>query len=198
MTQPEPGTAGDARRTALLDAAVRVFLRYGFKKTSMDDLARAADLSRQGLYLHFQTKEALFKAAVGRLLETMGQATRAALDRDDLDLRERIVGAFVAIHGHSVGQPGEEHAAELLETATRLVGPVDQLEHRFLDEIAQLLRSGGAAVAWKAVSVSAKDLAEQLYLTSLGLKHRVATLDAYRERMRIAVELVCGAPKRTR
>ncbi len=44
-----------ARRESILQAAVGVFLRYGYKKTSMDDLARAAGLSRQGLYLHFAT-----------------------------------------------------------------------------------------------------------------------------------------------
>ena len=33
---------GNARRAAIVDAAAQVFLRYGFKKTSMDDLARAA------------------------------------------------------------------------------------------------------------------------------------------------------------
>ena len=31
--------------------------RYGFKKTSMDDVAQAAGVSRQGLYLYFDTKE---------------------------------------------------------------------------------------------------------------------------------------------
>ena len=50
---------GGARRAAILETAMRVFLRYGFKKTSMDDLARAAGLSRQGLYLHYRTKEEL-------------------------------------------------------------------------------------------------------------------------------------------
>jgi AcrR family transcriptional regulator len=191
-------SAADARRTALLDAAVRVFLRYGFKKTSMDDLARAAGLSRQGLYLHFQAKEELFKAAVERLLETMERAMRTALDRRDVELDERIVGAFVALHGQYVGQPGWEHATELLETATRLVGPVDHLERQLVDEIAQLLRSTGVAAAWKSAGISAKDLAEQLYVTSLGLKHRATTLDAYRDQMRIAVQLVRGAPKRAR
>jgi AcrR family transcriptional regulator len=188
----------DARRAALLDAAVRVFLRYGFKKTSMDDLARAAGLSRQGLYLHFQTKEELFKAAVGHLLETMRRAVCAALDRRDVELGERIIGAFVALHGHAIGQPGAEHAAELLETATRLVGPVDRLERELVDEIAQLLRSSGVATAWKPTGISARELAEQLYVTSLGLKHRVATLDAYREHMKVAVRMVSGAPKRAR
>ena len=49
----------DDRRDTLFHAAAGVFPRYGFRKTSMDDLARAAGLSRQARYLHFATKEAL-------------------------------------------------------------------------------------------------------------------------------------------
>jgi len=36
------------KREAILVAATAIFLRYGFKKTSMDDVARAAGVSRQG------------------------------------------------------------------------------------------------------------------------------------------------------
>src|SRR5262245_29785734 len=54
------GETGE-RQEAIFAAAIAIFLRFGFKKTSMDDLARAAGLSRQGLYLHFASKDALFK-----------------------------------------------------------------------------------------------------------------------------------------
>src|SRR5258708_35954114 len=97
MTEAPDTTA--ARRLAILEAATGVFLRYGFKKTSMDDLARAAGLSRQGLYLHFATKEALFKDAVLQLIATSRAAGRAALGREDLDVEERLLGAFEAVHG---------------------------------------------------------------------------------------------------
>ena len=55
----------DPRRSRLLEAALGVFLRYGYKKTSMDEVARAADLSRQGLYLHFATKGAVTLSTKG-------------------------------------------------------------------------------------------------------------------------------------
>ena len=54
----------ESRREALLEAAVGVFARYGFRKTSMDEVARAAGVSRQGLYLQFADKEELFRKAV--------------------------------------------------------------------------------------------------------------------------------------
>ena len=99
----------DSRREALLQAAIGVFLRYGYKKTSMDDLARAADLSRQGLYLHFATKEELFKEAVGHLMQQGRAAMRAALKRNDLPVEDRLLDAFVTFKSHSSGgdTPGE-------------------------------------------------------------------------------------------
>src|SRR4051812_11136713 len=104
MAEPSGPTA--ARRAAILEAATGVFLRYGFKKTSMDDLARAAGLSRQGLYLHFATKDALFKEAVLQVIARTRAAGRAALARDSLDVEERLLGAFEAVHGQAIGEGG--------------------------------------------------------------------------------------------
>jgi len=184
-----------ARRAAVLDAATGVFLRYGFKKTSMDDLARAAGLSRQGLYLQFSTKEALFKEAVLNVIATTRAAGQAALARPDLDVEERLLNAFEAVHGHAVGKPGSEHMNELLETATDLVGSVfDDLEQGLVADVARTLRGAGIANRWKPGGVSAKDLAEHLYVTSYGVKHRVSTHADYRDRMRMAVRIVCRGP----
>jgi AcrR family transcriptional regulator len=185
------------RRDAILDAAIAVFLRYGFRKTSMDDLARAAGLSRQGLYLHFETKEALFKDAVLRVLTQSRAAARASLERDDLDVEPRLLAAFEAIHSYSVGQPGAEHMAELIQAATSLVGPVlQEIEADFVSDIARVLRSSGVAARWKDLALSARELAEHLCTASAGAKHAGATSAAYRERMRVALRVVCRTPRR--
>jgi AcrR family transcriptional regulator len=186
-----------ARRAAVLAAATGVFLRYGFKKTSMDDLARAAGLSRQGLYLQFPTKDALFKETVLNVIATTRAAGQAALARADLDVEERLLSAFEAVHGHAIGKAGSEHMNELLETATELVGPVfDELEQGLVADVARVLRGDGIADKWKSAGVSAKDLAEHLYVASYGVKHRVSTPAGYRERMRLAVRIVCRGPAR--
>ena len=62
-------THDDPRRRGPLEAALTVFARYGYAKTSMDEIARTAQVSRQGLYLHFATKEELFRVAVRNALE---------------------------------------------------------------------------------------------------------------------------------
>lgn len=189
MVAADPGAE---RRASILEAATRVFLRYGFKKTSMDDLARAAGLSRQGLYLHFPTKEALFKEAVLALVASLRSAFRAALARDDLDVEERLVAAFEAVHAHTVEKASADHMNELLEAATSLVGAeLRRLDDETIADLAKALQRAGVSARWKSAGISANALAENLHATSTGVKHRVASSSEYRERMRVAVRLVC-------
>jgi AcrR family transcriptional regulator len=184
--------ANAARRAAILEAATRVFLRYGFKKTSMDDLARAAGLSRQGLYLHFPTKEKLFEEAVVSLVAALRSAFRTALAEEELDIEERLLEAFVAVHAHAIGQAWAEHQTELLQAASELVaGVVTEFEEGIVADAARALTRSGAAAGWKRAGISANALAENLHSTSSGIKHRVSTQAEYREQMRVAVRMVC-------
>jgi len=186
---------GGARRAAILETAMRVFLRYGFKKTSMDDLARAVGLSRQGLYLHYRTKEELFKAAVVAQTESLRLARKMALAREDQSVEERILGAFEATHGSLVGRLGSGYMSELMETALTLVGEsVHELDRELLAEVVRLLKSSGIADAWKTRGVSAKELGENLLATSLGVKQQVGSSDTYRDKLRVAVRMVCSPP----
>jgi AcrR family transcriptional regulator len=56
----EGGTLDRERRKQILDAAFQCFLQFGYSKTSMDDVARKANLSRPLIYLKFKSKQDLF------------------------------------------------------------------------------------------------------------------------------------------
>jgi AcrR family transcriptional regulator len=56
-------------RDRILDAAKLVFRRHGFRRSSIEQAAEAAGLTRQALYHHFESKEALFRAVIERLHE---------------------------------------------------------------------------------------------------------------------------------
>ena len=90
---------GSQKREAILDSAVGVLGRFGFKKTSVDDLAKAAGLSKQGLYLHFASKEEIFLAAIDRYLEDGLRMVREELARPDVSLADRLEGAMDAWFG---------------------------------------------------------------------------------------------------
>jgi AcrR family transcriptional regulator len=178
-----------ARQTAIVEAATGIFLRYGFRKTSMDDVARAVGISRQSLYLYFQSKEALFGAVVAHSVQALRAEAKISLVREDLDLEERMLGAFAAMHGKSVGA---EHLGELIATTAALVGPVfREAEEALVVDIALTLRAAGIAERWEKAGVSANELAEHLSKASNGIKHSAQTLAEYLDRMRIAVRIVC-------
>jgi TetR/AcrR family acrAB operon transcriptional repressor len=67
-------------RTRILDAAMGVFRQHGFRRSSIEQAAEAAGLTRQALYHHFKSKEALFRAVIERVYETALAAQIAAAE----------------------------------------------------------------------------------------------------------------------
>lgn len=55
------------KQEAILQGAMRVFLRSGYAGTSMDRVAAEAGVSKQTIYSHFQDKEGLFTALMERM-----------------------------------------------------------------------------------------------------------------------------------
>jgi AcrR family transcriptional regulator len=58
-----------AKRDRVLGAALDVFLRYGYRRVTMNDVAEAAGISRPALYLVFKSKEDIFKSVYERWLK---------------------------------------------------------------------------------------------------------------------------------
>lgn len=97
--RPRKAEAGDTKE-ALLRAAVRLFARHGFAGTSIRAIAREVGLSESVLYAHFESKQAVFDAALARYGP---QASTGALTDIDPSLAEtdpprfltELVGAFL-------------------------------------------------------------------------------------------------------
>lgn len=64
--------------TAIREAAARLFLEQGYQGTSMDEVAAAAQVSKQTIYTHFANKEELFTDLV------LGNAARVEHFVDDM------------------------------------------------------------------------------------------------------------------
>ncbi len=54
----------EALRQTIVDAAGELFLELGFQATTLDKVAQRARISKLSIYRHFETKEALFSAAI--------------------------------------------------------------------------------------------------------------------------------------
>ncbi len=192
IASPDEDLESDARQRNLLNASLGVFLRYGFRKTSMEEVARAAQISRQGLYLHFKTKEDLFRATVRHFLSTTLKEVRAKLEDEQQPLPERLAGAFDAMLGRFVGMVGSD-AEDLNAASSALVGSlIVEHEQSFVELITKCLRGAGVVAAYKSAGLSAKQLAETLYATARGLKHSARSQSEFGERMAVAIRMLCA------
>lgn len=63
-------TRSAQKRSAILAAATSLFLRQGFRGTSMEEVATRAEVSKQTVYKQFGDKEQLFRAIVAGVSET--------------------------------------------------------------------------------------------------------------------------------
>ena len=64
-TAPRPGRPKSReKREAIREAAVALFMSEGLQRTSMDAIAAAAGVSKQTVYSHFESKDALFRECV--------------------------------------------------------------------------------------------------------------------------------------
>src|SRR5215468_9403198 len=66
-------------KARILDATMLVVRRHGFRRSSIEQVAEVAGLTRQALYHHFESKEALFRSVIERVHETAIAAEEAAI-----------------------------------------------------------------------------------------------------------------------
>jgi len=183
---------GDSRREALLEAAVGVFARYGFRKTSMDEVARAAGVSRQGLYLLFADKEELFRKALTHKLTRQLSATVVALSRFGDPLEARLVAACDEWAGQFIGTMGAD-AADLMCASTSLAG--DTLTHYealFEKALAHAIEASPLLVFCTAAGVTPTDAAKALHATARGLKHGSHSRQEFVRGMTAAARMFCA------
>ncbi|WP_207791533.1 helix-turn-helix domain-containing protein [Sandaracinobacteroides saxicola] len=127
-------------------AAVGVFARYGYARTTMADLAAAAGMSRPALYLLFAGKEALFRDLAEALTGEALAAGEAAWP-EGVSLRQGLPAALIAkdlpIFRLVRGSP---HGDEILAASNRLSADLHAaMEARFAAFLAARLAAAGVA-----------------------------------------------------
>ncbi len=75
-----PRTGGEARRSTLVEEAIRQFGRDGYHGTSLESVASAVGVRKQTLLYYFPTKEALLAACLAAAGERLAREISAALD----------------------------------------------------------------------------------------------------------------------
>ncbi|MEV8569482.1 TetR/AcrR family transcriptional regulator [Streptomyces sp. NPDC051322] len=167
----------------VLNSAMVTFARFGYRKTSMEEVARAAHISRPGLYFLFSSKEALFRAAVTQALERDIAAVEHVLADTGRPLPERLVEAFDQWAGRYVG-PLARDVAVVIEDNPDLLGEIVRTAPRRFEELIT------DAIAIESGREAAHPVAQTVISASIGLKHQAASREFYLDRLKVAIGLL--------
>jgi AcrR family transcriptional regulator len=126
-----------SQRTRLLEAVGRVVADKGYSRATIDDIVRAAGVSKMTFYEHFRDKEDCFVAAYEAASEELFERVRAANTRPEGWL-ERTAAGIRAYLTWLAGDPALAHAF-LIEVAA--AGPrAAECRERVRDRYAGLIR----------------------------------------------------------
>lgn len=166
--------SNDQKIRLIQDAALALFSRYGFRKTSMLDIAREAGISRAALYLSFCSKEEVFRSLSIRLHEEVMERVEAEFAQAGAVLArvERALLTFML--GLTEPVTHSPHGQELFDANMALAADITgSAQSRLLDLLEESL--AGAANAGEidlaASGVSAQELAKMIFCAANGIKH---------------------------
>lgn len=126
-----------ARYNTILDAAEQVFSEKGYERTSMDDIARTASLSRALLYVYFKDKAAIQRGIMLRAGKCLFERFRAARQTANTGLEQiRAMGASyyrfyldepdyfsaLTMASTAMAEADEAQAVEMLHSKSELMG----------------------------------------------------------------------------
>ncbi|MGG6311856.1 TetR/AcrR family transcriptional regulator [Paenibacillus macerans] len=182
-------TKESTRLSYVLETALAVFFKHGFRKTSIEDIAQAAGISRQGIYLHYKNKDEIFRAAIQKTLDDGLEAVEAVLLNADLKLEEKLFGALDEWFGRHAGlfQPD---ASDLAAQSERVLG--EAVEHsniRFQRKIEAVILSSSEQT--ERMKNQAATIVDILYACALTWKHSLGSRQEFSDKLRAAIRLCC-------
>lgn len=135
-------------RQAILDAALDLFQRYGIRKTTIEDIARAVGKRKSFLYYYFESKQAVLHALTEREFLGISQAIREAVGRA-VGARAKLKAYFATRAEQLVLRLGAERRRNMLFAISEDMAEYlmindfrrqfDEIELRFFSD---LLREG--------------------------------------------------------
>jgi AcrR family transcriptional regulator len=185
--------APGAKRAAILDAALRLFSQYGYRRTSIDDIAHDAEIAKGTVYLSFKSKEEIFRALCERLIERADSAVKLARATTG-PVDERLVAVLEAKFGlffETVYRSA--HAAELMDSKNRLSADLfAQSGRRYMKVLREMIeeatRTGELAPA--RMELDADDLAQMLVAAAHGIESAATSRAQYHRRLREIVRVI--------
>jgi TetR/AcrR family transcriptional regulator, transcriptional repressor of aconitase len=167
------------RRRVLIDAARACFLQFGYAKTSLDDIAKRANLSRPLIYRKFKNKEALFGAVYDDTFDARyPQAEQVLAGRGSK--RDKLLRIYEAIVIDTWAiMMTSPMAAEFYEACMRVLPEIHAKHERRLFELTKEL-------------LGTKEVTEVFMLAVDGQLTDLPSVAVLRKRVQLLVEKFAG------
>jgi TetR/AcrR family transcriptional repressor of mexJK operon len=150
----EDSSRSARKRRAILDAATDVFLRTGYLGTNMDEIAALSEVSKQTVYKHFSSKEALFVEIVSSMTTETGDSVHTEIQLEEGgDLSEYLLD-------YGYRQLVMVVTPRVMQLRRLVIGEVSRFP-----ELAKVLYERGPMRALKALATTFESLAKRGLLT---------------------------------
>ncbi len=191
-TTKRTSTKVEAKKVTVLDTAAAVFAQYGFRRTTMNDIAQAAGISRPALYLMFENKEHLFHELAAYRIKLALDASRAALAESGT-VTDRFVNALMVFEKtYTEPVADSPHGEELIDVNMNLASDVMNKGHASLVTMLTKLLSEAeeiGEVQFSDSDMSPKAFVELLLSSIKGIKKMAGSKAEYRKQTQLAAHI---------
>lgn len=185
MTAADP----DPKQQLILASGWQAFATYGFRKTSMEDIARGAGMSRPALYLHYRNKDDIYRHLVQRHYQEAAAAVEAALSRGG-PVPERLAAAFSAQGGAAIeAMLSSPHGMELLDAGKSAATEIIRQGEARLTSVYAAWLERAAQVGQLRLPGPAGEVAVTITSALKGLKMTAPDYPAYSARIALLAEM---------
>jgi AcrR family transcriptional regulator len=96
-------------RAHIVKVARKIFTRYGFRKTTMEQIASATQKGKSSIYYYFKSKEEIFRAVVEREAEELQEKLGTVIRKEDTPIEQ--LKAYILFRLHHIRTVGNFYAA---------------------------------------------------------------------------------------
>jgi AcrR family transcriptional regulator len=147
-------------RNDIVSIAAGVFAKFGFKKTTVDDIAHALRKGKSSIYYYFSSKEDIFKAVVDREAEALREkievilsSSQSTVDKIRAYVKTRMLAVRVMANYYTLIKNNDISNLDLVE---KLRSKYDTEEHGI---IKKLLADGVASGEFKEMDIELSSVA---------------------------------------
>lgn len=179
-------------QTEILDAAMRIFARYGVKRTSMSDLCEEVGVSRQSLYNRFRNKDDILRGLIERYTDqAILEITQELQGLNRLDQQLDVIFQHMVVTGFDIvrAMPNAQEFFDGVNAVSQEA--LEQSAERFRAVIAKVLAPHEAALTRAGLSVGG--LADFIQRAAKAAGTRIQDRDQFISQLRTLRQLCLAA-----